>query len=174
MSPFPPLMQRTEAGTMANDRRPTMDVASPLASPVPVVYGCSKNAPDPATLCHFFAPSARPAAAASGSASRCSITRSGLVCGRPGDPQAEWHRCTELCHLRGACQRSRRHPPMVLAEPCPRSDSNLYRGAALNEILCHNEVSPRGMETELLRPIEPLSPGGLLKAREVGRFTGIW
>jgi hypothetical protein len=62
----------------------------------------SKNAPNTATLCHFFAPLARPQGAATGSASRCHIMRSDLRRGRPGDPETEWHRCTGNGHRGGS------------------------------------------------------------------------
>src|SRR6516164_2345251 len=50
------------------------------------MYGCSKNALDPATLCHFFAPLGRLSGNAAGSVSRGRIVGSDVRCGRPGDP----------------------------------------------------------------------------------------
>jgi hypothetical protein len=54
--------------------------------------------------CHFvplFGPPARPPGAGADRASPCRVMRSGLRCGRPGRPEARWHRCTENCHRAG-------------------------------------------------------------------------
>jgi hypothetical protein len=83
---------------MACRRRQTVDVASPHTSPVTVLYGCSKNARNTATLCHFSAAPARRSGTVAGSVSRCRVTRWDLVCGPPGGPKAEWHRFTGKCH----------------------------------------------------------------------------
>jgi hypothetical protein len=96
-----PFIDRTEAGTMDDRRRSTTDFAPPRSLPVYTMYGCSENAPDPATLCHFSGPPARPRGGATGPASRCGVTGSGLRDGRPGRPEARWHRCTENCQRVG-------------------------------------------------------------------------
>jgi hypothetical protein len=101
LSTLPPLLDRAEAGTMDDRGRSTTDVAPPRSPPVYTMYGCSKNAPDPATLCHFPAPPGRPPGAAAGSVSRYGVMRSGQRRGRPGRPEARWHRCTENCHRGG-------------------------------------------------------------------------
>jgi hypothetical protein len=119
-SALPQLTERNHANTMADGGRPTTDVAS--QPPIPPVYGCSKNAPNTATLCHFFAPSARLPGAAAGSVSRCGVMRSGQRCGRPGDPQAEWHRCSGECHRGGG-------PLYTMGRGSPASAALLQRQA---------------------------------------------
>jgi hypothetical protein len=86
---------------MARYRRRTAEGTPPHTSPETMMYGCSKNAPNTATLCHFFAPLARPPGTAAGSASHCSVMGSGLRCGWPGPPGTEWHRCSGVCHRAG-------------------------------------------------------------------------
>jgi hypothetical protein len=49
---LPLLSGGREAGTMAQAARRTGAIAVPSPHDEPV-YGCSKNAPDPATSCHF-------------------------------------------------------------------------------------------------------------------------
>jgi hypothetical protein len=99
-STHPLLINRTEAGTMAEDRRPTTDIAPPHPSLVHSVRMLEKR-PDPATSCHFLAPIWRVSGAAVGSARRGRIMGSDPRCGRPGPPETGWHRCTENCHRGG-------------------------------------------------------------------------
>jgi hypothetical protein len=90
-----------KAVAMARYRRRKVEGTPPHTSPETMVYGRSENAPDPATLCHFFAPFRRLSGDAVVSASRVHIMGSGLRYGRPGGPRTEWHRCSGDCHRAG-------------------------------------------------------------------------
>jgi hypothetical protein len=79
------------------------------------MYGCSKNAPNAATLCHFSAAPVRPPGATAGSVSPCRAVRSDLVCGRPVDPLTEWHRCSGECQRAGGLMFTMRRGSPVSA-----------------------------------------------------------
>jgi hypothetical protein len=191
----PPLTEPIQAAAMAPCRRLTADVAPPHTPPEKAVYGGSKNAPNTATLCHFSGAPARPPGAAAGSVSRCGITRSGPRWGRPGDPKAEWHRCTGSGHRAideeppaGTCQRARRYPPIVLAEPrrkiagqqsCPscHGSSRLALSAVAGDarLLGVGRISPDEIEGRA-RPAES-GAGGAAGKRETGPcspFASSW
>jgi hypothetical protein len=100
---------------------------APYDSPGQMVYGCSKNAPNYATLCHFSGPPPRPAGAAAGAASPCRVMGSVLRCGPQGPPKPLWHRCTEVCHFAGGLVfamgsrcRTRAAPPKWQAPVAPQ------------------------------------------------------
>jgi hypothetical protein len=66
--------------------------------PFPPVYGCSENAPNTATLCHF---SARLVRHLGGEYRDSSRERAGfwdMRCGCPAGAKTEWHRCSGVCH----------------------------------------------------------------------------
>jgi hypothetical protein len=88
---------------MADGSRLTTDLSPPTDSPVSAGVRMLEKRPNYATLCHFFAPPGRLSGDAAGSASRGRIMGSDVKCGRPGHPQAEWHRCTESATAGAGC-----------------------------------------------------------------------